>query len=190
MSTDYAIRDSSAAGYLELVDPRGALASAVEHTQVVRDAGQQVKTFGIVTHGSWRSWDLFRERLEHHLANGEGGLQSVRYQDEHPHPAERYDEIARSVDVAVLGLGNCGSCTNKVATATAELAARGLPVIVAVTAGFHTLAVKTLEFRKQGHVPVFVLPAAYEVMTDDEIYGIADERVAELEATLLELASQ
>lgn len=76
------------------------------------------------------------------------------------------------------------------ATAAAELAARGLPVVVFVTAGFRTLAEKSLQFKKQGHVPVFALPASYEVMTEEEINRIADEHVAEIENTLIDLAQR
>ncbi|MFC9361496.1 hypothetical protein ACFTZB_33565 [Rhodococcus sp. NPDC057014] len=181
-------RDVAVSDYLTLIDPRGKAADG-DGVAVSGLPSLQGKRLAVVTQGGWRSWTYYRERLEAYLDGPGKEIEHRRWQDDRPYLPERYDEIASSVDAAVIGLGNCGSCTNSVATAAAELAARGLPVVVIVTAGFQTLAEKTLQYKKQAHVPVISLPAAYEVMTEDEIISIADERVADVEAALTQLAS-
>lgn len=167
-----------------IVDPRGAT-RAIGGVQVGQLSSLQGKRLAIVTQGEWRSWLFFRDRLEDHLSAPAQDVDHRRWQDERPYKPERYDEIAANADAAVVGLGNCGSCTATVAMAAAELASRGLPTLVVVTAGFETLAAQTLKFKGQGDVPLLVLPAAYEVMTECEVIRIADERVAEVEQGLI-----
>ena len=181
------VNDQGTTALLErqtIVDPRGRtrIAGGVAVQELT---GLKGKRLAIVTQGEWRSWLFFRDRLEAHLSGPGQDIDHRRWQDERPYKPERYDEIAQSADAAVIGLGNCGSCTATVAMAAAELASRGLPTLVVVTAGFETLAAQTLKFKGQGDVPLLVLPAAYEVMTEDELVRIADERVPEVELGLV-----
>ncbi|MDF3311869.1 hypothetical protein P3H15_43600 [Rhodococcus sp. T2V] len=166
-----------------IIDPRSSVA-VVEQTQSVALTTLQGKTLGIVTHGNWRSWEYFCDRLENFLSGPGQDVQHQRYQDERPYLDERYDQIVREVDAAVVGLGNCGSCTAQVATAAAQLAARGLPVLVVATEGFKSLAEMTLEYRNYPNVQVFTLPAEYEVMEERDLVRIADERVVDIESAL------
>jgi hypothetical protein len=98
-------------------------------------------------------------------------------------PNDLLKRIAGAVDLALLGLGNCGACTTWECSLSARLR-ESVPTLDIVTEPFAALA--RTAFRAQGlpQQPVVVLPSGAETANATDLIRfarlIADECAAEL----------
>lgn len=158
---------------------------AAEFSAADRDSGPDAgdlkgKTVGFRVDILWRSWDWVVDEWSKTLeASGVKTVQWRRAQDlDGMAGQEQQGDFVRfldSVDAAVVGLGNCGSCTSwTIKDAVAALEA-GLPTVATTTAQFeqlgHTLAGR---YGRPG-LRLQSLPYPLDVRPEEEVRLVARE---------------
>lgn len=134
---------------------------------------------GLRTDKAWRSWQLiagdWAKRLHDEGATtllletqaqiGDGGAQ------------DRANVAAWSddVDLGIVGLGTCGSCTSFSVQDAVTLEAHGKPSLAVVCSEFEQHARNMASFLGHANLKVLVLPYPLEARPDDELHRIADE---------------
>jgi hypothetical protein len=134
---------------------------------------------GIRTDSAWRSWQLiaalWAERLrqdgarvrtvETHGMVGATGTAGRRH----------IDELAAESDLAIVGLGTCGSCTSFTIADAVTIEAHGKPVLALVTEEFAAHGRNMAEHLGHGGLRILVLPYPLEARPESELHAIADD---------------
>jgi hypothetical protein len=137
------------------------------------------RTVGFRVDILWRSWDWLTEEWESRLRSS-CGASVQRYRraqglagDEGAANEAEFRAFVGSVDVAVVGMANCGSCTSWTVKDSVAAARAGLPTVAGATAEFVPLA-RTLA-RRYGRPGLRVLELPYPLDTrpEDEVRAIA-----------------
>lgn len=147
------------------------------------------KRVGLRRDKFWVSWDVITDEwarlLEHDgatvvmwrapIAKGEEAAAAG---------GAEYGEFLSAIDVAVIGLCNCGSCSMWAVHDTVGALERGLPTLVVATEQFEPL-VRTLA-KQRGHrdVRLALLPYPLEGQADDYLRRVAREHYAAMLETL------
>jgi hypothetical protein len=154
------------------------------------DAGRlEGLTVGFRIDRLWRSWDWVADQWAGAL--GEAGVTVAiwrRFQgldgaegDAHEH---EFAEFLGGIDVAIVGLGNCGSCTSwTIKDAIAALEA-GRPTIAVTTAHFEKLGRTLAAQYGRPALRLHVLPYPLDTRAEGDVRQIADEAFAPMLATL------
>ncbi len=142
------------------------------------DAGPLAgKTVGFRVDILWRSWDwvaeVWADELRKlgaevkfwrpHGRSGEEGDQALR----------ELDEFTSSIDVAIVGLGNCGSCTGWTIHDALFAAKKDLPTVAILTRHFETLGEALSRRGGRSGLRRFVLPYPLDVLPRHEVETIA-----------------
>jgi hypothetical protein len=110
----------------------------------------------------WRAWDwisdLWAERLRDAGAEVSFWRSGGRSGDEGERHAREYAEFLKSIDVAVVGLANCGSCTGWTVRDAITAANAGLPTVAIATANFESFAHEIASRGGRSGLRVHVLP--------------------------------
>lgn len=120
------------------------------------------KRIGFRVDRMWRSWDwisdVWAARLREAGAEtlfwrsgGRSGTEGERHERD-------YQDFLRSIDVAVVGLANCGSCTGWTIRDAITAANTGLPTVAIATANFDTFAHELATRGGRSGLRVHVLP--------------------------------
>lgn len=136
-------------------------------------------TIGLRTDRAWRSWQHIANRWEEFLQRDGAATIAVETGAQIGDPAssdrKHIDELAVSVDAAVVGLGTCGSCTTFTIKDSVAIEAHERPVVAVVCEEFIVHAHNVARHVGHGDLKVLVLPYPLEARPTDELEAIAIE---------------
>lgn len=120
------------------------------------------KRIGFRLDRMWRAWDWISEQWAEKFreAGAEVGFwrSAGRSGDEGDRCEREYKAFLDSIDVAVVGLANCGSCTGWTVRDAITAANAGLPTTAVATANFETFAHEIAARGGRSGLRVHVLP--------------------------------
>lgn len=162
-----------------VLDPTSCLADDV--AEPGPDAGElRGKRVGIRLDMLWRSWDwvaeAWAERLRAEGAQVAFWRSCGRTGEEGRRAAEAYADFLAGADIAVVGLGNCGSCTSWTIADALLAAQRGLPTVAVATAQFEGLARALAARGGRSSLRLQLLPYPLDVLPRAEVEAIARAR--------------
>ena len=170
-------RRPAGARWLVIVDP--AAESAAGDDDPGADVGELAgKTVGVRVDVLWRSWDWVVEEwttlLEQQGASvvtwrRAQGLAGSAGQDHR----DSYAHFLATVDVAIVGLANCGSCTSWTIKDAVAALATGAPTIAVATRQFEQLAHTLAGLYGRSGLRLQVLPYPLDIRPEDEVRAIA-----------------
>ncbi|HEX7871765.1 MAG TPA: hypothetical protein VF475_02565 [Sphingobium sp.] len=144
-----------------ILDPTARRADDI--TSPGPDAGSLVgKRVGFRLDRMWRAWDWISELWAEKFR--EAGAEVVfwrsggRSGDEGERHAADFEAFLNSIDVAVVGLANCGSCTGWTVRDAIQAANHGLPTTAIATQNFETFAHEIAARGGRSGLRVHVLP--------------------------------
>lgn len=141
------------------------------------------KVIGFRLDEIWRAWDWvvdgWAEELERAGATvkrwrsnqGRTGAEGERL-------AKELDEFLDSIDVAVVGLGNCGSCTGWTIRDALAAAARGLPTTAVCTEVFEELGRNLARRGGRSGLRLHILPYPLNEKLKEEVDAVACDHFA------------
>jgi len=153
------------------------------------DAGDLAcKVIGFRVDQMWRAWDWITEIWADEFRNagaevifwrscGRSGAEGERME-------QGLNEFLAKIDIAVVGLANCGSCTGWTVHDALAAAATGIPVTAVATANFETFS-KTIARRGgRSGLRVHVLPYPLNERFREEVDPVARAHFPGLLATM------
>ena len=159
-----------------ILDPGAMLADDIAHPGP--DAGElRGKRICVRIDMLWRSWDwvseVWTEGLRAEGADvtfwrscGRTGEEGVRADLE-------YGELLANSDIAVVGLGNCGSCTSWTIADALRAAATGIPTIAVATAHFEGLAKNLAKRGGRSGLRLHLFPYPLDILPKEQVNDIA-----------------
>ena len=170
-----------------VLDPTASLADDIADPGP--DAGSlQGKRIGVRIDMLWRSWDwvadIWAEGLRGEGAEVEFWRSCGRTGEEGRRAAEEYAAFLARSDVAVVGLGNCGSCTSWTIADALQAAATGVPTVAVATAHFEGLARALAKRGGRSGLRLQLLPYPLDVLPKAEVDDIARDRYGAFLRTL------
>jgi len=142
---------------------------------------------GIRTDTAWRSWRLIAQVWDEYLRRDgatttlveTGGMVGQTGANDRKH----IEQLANSVECAIVGLGTCGSCTTFTIKDAVVVEAKEKPSVAIVTEEFEVHGHNVATHLGHGDLKILVLPYPLEARPEQELRAIADEfypRVLEL----------
>jgi hypothetical protein len=133
---------------------------------------------GIRTDGAWRSWRLIADVWDEYLRRDgattslveTGGMVGETGANDRKH----IEELANSVECAIVGLGTCGSCTTFTIKDSVVIAQNRKPVVAVVTEEFEVHGHNVATHLGHGDLKILVLPYPLEARPEAELRAIAD----------------
>ena len=133
---------------------------------------------GIRTDGAWRSWRLIAEVWDEYLRRDgattslveTGGMVGETGANDRKH----IEELANTVECAIVGLGTCGSCTTFTIKDSVVIEQKGKPVVAIVTEEFEVHGRNVATHLGHGDLKILVLPYPLEARPEAELRAIAD----------------
>ena len=134
---------------------------------------------GIRTDGAWRSWRLIANVWDEYLRRDgasttlveTGGMVGQTGANDRKH----IEELANSIECAIVGLGTCGSCTTFTIKDSVVVASKEKPVVAVVTEEFEVHGHNVATHLGHGDLKILVLPYPLEARPEAELRAIADE---------------
>jgi len=132
---------------------------------------------GIRTDGAWRSWRLIAEVWDEFLRRDgarttlveTGGMVGQTGANDRKH----IEELANSIECAIVGLGTCGSCTTFTIKDSVVVASKEKPVVAVVTEEFEVHGHNVATHLGHGDLKILVLPYPIEDKPPDDVREIA-----------------
>lgn len=128
----------------------------------------------------WRSWDwvseVWAEGLRAEGAHVTFWRSCGRTGAEGEQAAEDYAALLRDSDAAIVGLGNCGSCTSWTIADALQAAATGMPTIAVATAHFEALANNLAKRGGRSGLRLHVLPYPLDILPRDQVHDVARDQ--------------
>ncbi|HCX14777.1 MAG TPA: hypothetical protein DGZ24_05625 [Rhodospirillaceae bacterium] len=120
------------------------------------------KVVGFRLDEMWRAWDWISEIWAKELLKAGAEVKfwrsAGRTGSEGDRLAKSLDDFLESIDVAIVGLGNCGSCTGWTIRDALTAAAKGLPTTAIVTDNFKDLGQNLARRGGRSGLRIHVLP--------------------------------
>ena len=144
------------------------------------DAGSLVgKRIGFRYDRMWRAWDWIGELWEEKFrAAGAEVLtwrSAGRTGDEGERCEKEYAEFIKNIDVAIVGLANCGSCTGWTVRDAITAANAGLPTIAIATKNFEVFAHEIAARGGRSGLRVHVLPYPLNEQLKSDVLPVGEE---------------
>ncbi len=143
------------------------------------DAGSLIgKRVGFRVDRMWRAWDWISEAWAERFR--EAGAETLfwrsagRSGDEGERCEREYKAFIESIDVAVIGLANCGSCTGWTVRDAITAANAGLPTTAIATANFETFAHEIAARGGRSGLRVHVLPYPLNEQLKEDVLPIGE----------------
>lgn len=141
------------------------------------DAGVLVgKRIGIRLDQIWRAWDwvseVWADRFRAAGAEVVFWRSGGRSGDEGERMDREYRAFLKTIDVAVVGLANCGSCTGWTIRDAVTAANAGLPTTVIATANFEDFAHELAARGGRSGLRVHVLPYPLNENARDDVTAV------------------
>lgn len=159
-----------------ILDPSASLAHEI--TDPGPDVGTLAgKKIAIRIDMLWRRWDWVSEVWADGLraegaevtfwrSCGRTGREGVE--------ADRdYNALLAASDMAIVGLGNCGSCTSWTIADALTAAATGIPTIAVATAHFEGLAHNLAKRGGRSGLRLHILPYPLDILRKEQVHDIA-----------------
>lgn len=161
----------------KVLDPTARRADDI--TSPGPDAGSLVgKRVGFRLDRMWRAWDwiseLWAEKFREAGAEVVFWRSAGRSGDEGERCAAEYAEFLKSIDVAVVGLANCGSCTGWTVRDAITAANAGLPTTAIATANFEDFAHEIAARGGRSGLRVHVLPYPLNEQLKEDVLPIGE----------------
>ena len=143
------------------------------------DAGLLVgKRVGFRVDRMWRAWDwiseLWADKFREAGAEVSFWRSAGRSGDEGERCEREYKAFLESIDVAVVGLANCGSCTGWTVRDAITAANTGLPTTAIATANFETFAHEIAARGGRSGLRVHVLPYPLNEQLKEDVRPIGE----------------
>jgi len=154
------------------------------------DAGPLAgKTVGFRLDEIWRAWDWVAEIWAAEFSKAGATVKFWRSNQgrtgaEGDRIAQALDEFLESIDIAVVGLGNCGSCTGWTIHDALAGSARGLPTVAICTEAFEELGRNLAERGGRSGLRIHVLPYPLNEKLEEEVNVVAYEHLQPLLQTM------
>jgi hypothetical protein len=125
----------------------------------------------------WRSWDWVSEVWADDL-RAEGATVTFwrscgRTGQEGVEADREYTALLAESDLAIVGLGNCGSCTSWTIADALTAAATGIPTIAVATAHFEGLAHNLAKRGGRSGLRLHILPYPLDILPKEQVHDIA-----------------
>ncbi len=98
--------------------------------------------------------------------------------------AKSLDQFLSSIDIAVVGLGNCGSCTGWTIRDALAAADRGLPTTAVCTEVFEELGRNLAQRGGRSGLRIHVLPYPLNEKLQEEVDAVANEHLPGIVKTM------
>ncbi len=172
-------------GYV--LDPTAHRADDI--TSAGPDAGPLAgKVVGFRVDEMWRAWDwiseIWAEEFRKAGADVKFWRSAGRTGSEGERLAKSLDAFLESVDVAVIGLGNCGSCTGWTIRDALAAAAKGVPTTAVVTDNFKDLGRHLARRGGRSGLRLHVLPYPLNEKLKSDVEAVAREHFAKALKTM------
>lgn len=161
----------------KVLDPTARRADDI--TSPGPDAGSLAgKRIGFRVDRMWRAWDWISEMWAEKFR--EAGAEVVfwrsggRSGDEGERHQHEFEEFIKSIDVAVIGLANCGSCTGWTVRDAITAANAGLPTTAIATANFETFAHEIAARGGRSGLRVHVLPYPLNEQLKEDVLPVGE----------------
>jgi hypothetical protein len=132
----------------------------------------------------WRSWGWVSSEWMPEIERAGAELSTWQSETRGGVEAERADKelqtFLEDLDVAVMGLGTCGSCTMWTMHDALAAADRGIPTVAVVTEHFAPLARMFAERGGRPDLPLYVLPYPLESRPEADVRRVAREHLVGL----------
>lgn len=143
------------------------------------DAGLLIgKRIGFRVDRMWRAWDWISEvwAAKFREAGAEVSFwqSGGRSGDEGERMERSYKAFLETIDVAVVGLANCGSCTGWTVRDALTAAATGIPTTAIATANFETFAHEIAARGGRSGLRVHVLPYPLNEQLKEDVIPIGE----------------
>jgi Fe-S cluster biogenesis protein NfuA len=154
------------------------------------DAGSIAgRTVGFRVDILWRSWDWVADEWQKCLANSGATTQMFRHIQglAGAEGAEHHSAFAHflsSLDVAIVGLGNCGSCTSWTIKDAVAAADRGCATVAVVTSEFEGLGRTLAAQYGRPNLRFLVLPYPLDTRPETEVRDLARKCFPQLSEVL------
>jgi hypothetical protein len=154
------------------------------------DAGSLAgKTVGFRLDEIWRAWDWVAEIWAEEFRKAGATVKFWRSNQgrtgaEGDRLAKSLEEFLNSIDVAVVGLGNCGSCTGWTIRDALAAAAHGLPTTAVCTEVFEELGRNLAERGGRSGLRIHVLPYPLNEKQKEEVDPVAYEHLPKVLQTM------
>lgn len=168
---------------MTVLDPRdqGTHDKGDEGAAVGPLAGKRV---GLRKDEFWGSWDIVTDEWAQALEADGAEVVAWRAPVLKDEATQRIDDERQafldSIDVAVVGLGNCGGCTLFAVNDGLAALDRGLPTSFVSTEHFARLTRVLAEQKGRSEIRLEVLPYPLEGRPDDEVRQVAREQYGSL----------
>ena len=154
------------------------------------------KRIGFRVDRIWRCWDWISEdwakRLEAAGAQVSFWRSTDRSGAEGERQARALDAWLETIDVAIVGLANCGSCTGWTIRDSLTAAATGIPTLAVATMNFEDFAHEIAARGGRSGLRLHVLPYPLNERERDEVMQVAEihfePMLASIGATLVKEA--
>jgi hypothetical protein len=146
------------------------------------------KRIGIRTDMIWRAWDWisadWAARLEAAGCEVSFWRSTDRSGAEGERQAAELDTWLATLDVAILGLANCGSCTGWTIRDSISAAATGIPTVAIATRNFEDFAHEIAARGGRSGLRVHVLPYPLNEQQKGSVMAVADAHFLPMLETL------
>lgn len=126
----------------------------------------------------WRCWDWISEdwaaKLEAAGAQVSYWRSTNRSGFEGEEQAQSLDAWLQTIDIAILGLANCGSCTGWTVRDSVAAANSGIPTVAVATANFEEFAHVLAKRGGRSALRVYVLPYPLNELSRAEVHPVAE----------------
>lgn len=166
-----------------ILDPSASLAHDI--TDPGPDAGHlRGKRIAIRIDMLWRSWDwvsaVWAEGLRAEGADVTFWRSCGRTGEEGVAADRDYNALLAESDLAIVGLGNCGSCTSWTIADALRAAAGGIPTIAVATAHFEGLARNLAKRGGRSGLRLHILPYPLDILPKEQVNDIARDHYRSL----------
>ena len=128
---------------------------------------------------AWRSWQLIGDIWAECLRRDGAETVTVETGAQVGRPGsddrKQIDELARTSDAAIVGLGTCGSCTTFTIKDAVTFEQQERPVVAVVCEEFLVHGQNVARHLGHGDLKILVLPYPLEARPEDELRAIAQE---------------
>lgn len=163
---------------IKVLDPRSK--RLTDNPSAGSDAGSLAgKTIGFRVDQIWRCWDWISENWAEKFRAAGAEVTFWRSGGRSGDEGEQADRELRAwleaIDVAVVGLANCGACTGWTIRDAISAANTDLPTIAVATRNFESFAHELAARGGRSGLRVHVLPYPLNELSRDEVDPVAEE---------------
>ena len=147
------------------------------------------KTIGFRLDEIWRAWDWVAEVWAEEFRKAGATVKfwksnQGRTGAEGERMAKELDEFLASIDIAVVGLGNCGSCTGWTIRDALAAANKGVPTTAICTEVFEELGRNLARRGGRSGLRIYILPYPLNEKLREEVEPVAHQHLVGVLATM------